>query len=199
MPTTYVQVAVNIPQVSGVFDYHLPIELQGVVVPGCLVEVPFGPRAAQGVVIREVETPQVAETRAVSALVDPEPVLTPAQMRLGEWLSERTLSPLAACLHCMLPSGLSQQSDILYQLLKQPQPDERAVTPLQEKLMALLRAARRPARPPDRCCHTPPKLESRRAWFGAAWGFVGSSCPAAAHGAPQSGAYCPACCLALTT
>ena len=138
MPTTYVQVAVNIPQVSGVFDYHLPLELQEVVVPGCLVEVPFGPRAAQGVVIREVETPQVAETRAVSALVDPEPVLTPAQMRLGEWLSERTLAPLAACLHGMLPSGLSQQADTLYQLLKQPQPDERAVTSLQEKLMALL-------------------------------------------------------------
>ncbi len=138
MPKTYVQIAVNVPQVSGVFDYYLPVELENLVTPGSLVEVPFGSRHAQGIVVREVETPQVAETRPVTALIDPAPVLTPAQMRLGEWLAERTLSPLAACLHTMLPPGLSQQADTLYQLVKQSQPDGRAISPLQERLIALL-------------------------------------------------------------
>jgi len=139
MSATYVEIAVNIPQVSGVFDYHLPPELEGLVSPGCLVEVPFGPRAAQGVVVRMVETPQVAETRPVKALLDPQPVLTPAQMTLGAWLAERTLTPLAACLHRMLPVGLSQQADTLYQLSAGPQPDNRSISPLQERLLTLLR------------------------------------------------------------
>ena len=137
--TQYVQVAVNIPQVSGVFDYHLPPELEGNVTPGCLVEVPFGPRTAQGVMVRMVETPQVAETRAVRALLDPEPVLTAAQIELGTWLAERTLTPLAVCLHTMLPPGLSQQADTRYHLLESPRPDDRPLSSLQERLVDLLR------------------------------------------------------------
>lgn len=114
---SYFQIAVNIPQINGVFDYHTPPELEGKVASGCLVEVPFGARTAQGVVLRQVESPQVLETRPISALLDTQPVLTAAQLQLAQWLSEETLTPLAVCLTFMLPPGLSQQADTLYQLV----------------------------------------------------------------------------------
>ena len=53
--TTYLEIAVNVPQVSGVFHYHLPPELEGQIGRGHLVEVPFGRVRVQGVVLGEVD------------------------------------------------------------------------------------------------------------------------------------------------
>ena len=115
MPT-YLEIAVNVPQVSGVFDYHLPPELEGKVEPGHLVVVPFARQTVQGVVIRLIPNPSVPETRPVHSLVDAQAVLTPAQIGLAQHLSEETLAPLAACIDLMIPPGLSQQADVLYTL-----------------------------------------------------------------------------------
>ena len=114
--TRYVEIAVNLPQVSGTFDYHLPPEMEGRVQPGCLVVVPFGKQIVQGIVLREIETPQVPLTRPISELVDPLPVLTSVQLALGQWIAEDTLSPLSACLDMMVPPGLSQHSEVIVQL-----------------------------------------------------------------------------------
>ena len=81
--TTFVEVAVNVPQVSGTFHYHLPAELEGVVKPGHLVEVPFGSQQVQGVVFRLVEQAEVPETKPVLSLLDEQAVLTPAQIKLA--------------------------------------------------------------------------------------------------------------------
>jgi primosomal protein N' (replication factor Y) (superfamily II helicase) len=115
MPT-YLEIAVNVPQVAGVFHYHLPPALEGQVWPGHLVEAPFGRQTVQGVVLRYVPVPAVPETRPVLGLVDPQPALTAAQISLAEELSHATLSPLAACIELMLPPGLSQMADTLYTL-----------------------------------------------------------------------------------
>lgn len=114
--TTYVEIVVNIPQISGVFHYHLPAELEEKVDRGHLVTVPFGRQTVQGVVLKVVSDPTVPETKAVLSLLDPEPVLTSAQMKLAEYLSEQSLTSLATCLGLMLPPGLSQLADVLYQL-----------------------------------------------------------------------------------
>lgn len=114
--TTYVEIAVNVPQVTGLFSYHVPEEFAEVVVPGSLVVVPFGKSLVQGVVLRNLDTPGVTETRAIEAVIDAQPVLTPLQMQLARWLSQTTLAPLAACFAPMIPPGLGQQSDTLYHL-----------------------------------------------------------------------------------
>ncbi len=111
----FAQIAVNIPTLSGVFDYQIPPEMEGKIGPGHLVTVPFGKQTAQGVVFRLVTEPSVPETKAILDLLDPLPVLTAAQIALAEWLAEATLSPLAACIGLMLPAGLAQQADTLYQ------------------------------------------------------------------------------------
>jgi primosomal protein N' (replication factor Y) len=113
MPS-FVEVSVNVPQIRGAFHYHLPTELEGMVQPGHLVEVPFGHQMVQGVVIRFVETPSVPKTKPIVCLIDNEVVLTHTQIRLAEELAEITLSPLSACIDVMIPSGLGQMADSLY-------------------------------------------------------------------------------------
>ncbi len=112
---SFAQIVVNVPSVAGVFDYQVPGALSGQIGPGHLVVVPFGRQTVQGVILRLIETPSIADTKEVLDVVDSDPVLTPPQMALAESLSQTTLSPLAATINLLLPTGLSQQADILYE------------------------------------------------------------------------------------
>lgn len=110
----YIEIAVNVPQVSGVFHYHIPAELEDQVGIGSLVLVPFGTRTVQGVVLGFVDQPEVAQTRPVLELLMAEPVVTPQQIAFAQQLSKTSLAPLAACIGLMVPTGLDQQADVLY-------------------------------------------------------------------------------------
>jgi primosomal protein N' (replication factor Y) (superfamily II helicase) len=112
----FAQIAVNIPSVTGVFDYSIPAELEGRIGAGHLVTVPFGRQTAQGVLLELVNQPSVAETKAVLDLLDPLPVLTGAQIELARQMARSTLNSLAAIIDLMLPSGLSQQADQRFEL-----------------------------------------------------------------------------------
>lgn len=118
--TTFVQLVVNVPAVSGVFDYALPDLLVGQIGVGHLVIAPFGRQTVQGVVLRFIEQPSVPDVKEIADLVDPAPVMTQAQIELAEALAQHTLSPLAAIVSLFLPAGLSQQVDTLYDLRKSP-------------------------------------------------------------------------------
>lgn len=92
---SFVQVVVNIPAVSGVFDYAVPGHLAGRVGVGHLVIVPFGKQTVQGVVFRFVDSPSVPQVKNILEVVDEEPVLTQPQIGLAEELAESTLQPVA--------------------------------------------------------------------------------------------------------
>jgi len=113
----YVRVAVNIPSITGEFDYSIPDELQGKLSPGCLIEIPFNNRPVQGVITRFVDVPEVPEVKPVTRLFDPIPVMTPEQLKLAVWMAQETLTPLSICIDLLLPPGLSTQADILYELI----------------------------------------------------------------------------------
>jgi primosomal protein N' (replication factor Y) len=112
----FARIAVNISTVTGIFDYHLPPDLEGVAGVGHLVTVPFGRQTVQGVVLELVSQSSVAETKPVLDLLDPLPVLTTVQIELARKMAQSTLNPLAAILGIMLPSGLSQQADQKYEI-----------------------------------------------------------------------------------
>jgi primosomal protein N' (replication factor Y) len=102
------------------------------------VTVPFGRHTVQGVVVAFPSQPSIPETKAVLDLLDPEPVLTPAQIELAKGLTQSTLNPLAAMIGMMLPPGLSQQADTLFDLpgvLPRTSPN---LTPNQSRLLRLL-------------------------------------------------------------
>ncbi len=131
----YLEVAVNVPQVSGVFHYHLPPELEGEVQIGHLILAPFGSQIVQGVVMRFVDEPMVAKTRAIFDIIDPSITLTSYQIALAQALSQEWLAPLAAWIGLMLPPGVEQQADLLY-TAQGRLPDDLSAT--QKRLLNLL-------------------------------------------------------------
>ncbi len=135
----FVEVALNIPHITGLFHYHLPEELLGKVKPGSLVVVPLSNREVQAVVLRLIKTSDVKETRAVSVLLDADPVVTEAQIELARQMAADTLIPIASCLTIMLPPGLGQQADTLYHLnMTAEQIVEARLSPMQARMVKLL-------------------------------------------------------------
>jgi primosomal protein N' (replication factor Y) len=112
--TSYARVAVNVPSMAGVFDYAVPEALAGQVMPGSLITVPFGRQTVQAVVLDLPGEPSVAETRELLSVLDPEPVLTGAQIRLARHISESTLTPMAAAVGLFLPPGIAREGDTQY-------------------------------------------------------------------------------------
>jgi primosomal protein N' (replication factor Y) len=125
-------------EVKRAFTYHLPDELQGRLAVGSLVVVPFGPRRLYGIVVALSAESPVPETRPVESLVDPDPVLTPAQIALARWMSREYLAPLHACLEVMIPPGVAGYADALITLNREA-PADAANTDAQARLLALLR------------------------------------------------------------
>ena len=112
----FARLAVNVPTITNLYDYSIPPELTQVQA-GCLVTAPFGNQIVQGVIVELLDSPSVQNPKAIIDLLDPAPVLTPPQLALAILLAETTLSPLASIVSMMLPTGLSQQADVLYQTM----------------------------------------------------------------------------------
>jgi primosomal protein N' (replication factor Y) len=111
----YAEVAVNAPVAQRrTFSYSIPPSISLSV--GQAVWVPFGPRTLQGVVCRLSEHPEVAETKDVIGIIDPRPLLTPAQVELARWTSEHYLSPLFDAVALMLPPGFERKLLAFYEL-----------------------------------------------------------------------------------
>ncbi len=116
----YAEVAVNLPPIKGTFSYHIPELLEDRLRPGHLVLVPFGARTLQGIVLGLQPSAPVDTTRPIADLVDPQPVLTDAQLKLAHWLAREEAAALIDCLTLMLPPGLSQQANSVYRLVGEP-------------------------------------------------------------------------------
>ncbi|HJR79469.1 MAG TPA: primosomal protein N' [Anaerolineales bacterium] len=124
--TTFVQIVVNIPAVSGIFDYSIPSSLLGQVGIGHLVIAPFGKQTVQGVVFRFIDQPSVPEVKEILELVDSIPVMTQPQIALAESLAESTFSSLASIVSLFLPVGLSQEADTMYEIRETNREKQRA-------------------------------------------------------------------------
>jgi len=112
----YARVAINVSAISGLFDYAIPDELAPHLQAGCLVIIPFGKQTVQGIVVSLIDSPAVENPKPIMDLLDPAPVLTPPQLALAIQLADSTLNPLASIVNLMIPTGLSQQADINYEL-----------------------------------------------------------------------------------
>ena len=135
----YAEVVVNIETaLADAYTYHIPADLRSELRVGHLVEVEFGRRLAQAIVVSFVDSSPVAETKPIISLIDPDPVLWPWQIELARWLSYRYLAPLNACFRLLLPPGLTRWSDTTYDVNPYWDGDGR-LTELQQQLVDLLR------------------------------------------------------------
>ncbi len=133
----YADVLVNLP-VKGTYTYHIPSDLTGRLLPGHLVRVPFGEQKAQGVIVKVGEMPPPFKTRPIGRLIAPEPVVTETQLALISWLSETTLAAPGDCLQLFLPPGLSKRSDVLVELIVDPD-TAKPTTDTEKRILKMLR------------------------------------------------------------
>ena len=96
---------------QGTFTYAVPVAMQATVQVGMRVLVPFGRNKTYlGIVARlHDEQPQGYEVKGVTQLMDAEPVVTPGQLRLWQWISDYYLSPIGDVYKAALPAGLKAE------------------------------------------------------------------------------------------
>ncbi|HSU79196.1 MAG TPA: primosomal protein N' [Candidatus Angelobacter sp.] len=97
-----VDVAAN--QTDRPFDYKVPEKWEAIIEIGVRVIVPFGPRKLVGFVVGFKDTSEFPRLRSITSIIDESPVLTPEFIKLGEWLSERTLCYKVMAYQVILPS-----------------------------------------------------------------------------------------------
>ncbi|MFC1918593.1 primosomal protein N' [Chloroflexota bacterium] len=105
----YAEVSVNSPIAQRrAFSYTIPSSLS--IDVGQAVWVPFGEKLLQGIVLELSDYPAVEETREIAGLIEPRPMLSPAQISLACWISRHYLSPLFDAVALMLPPGFERKA-----------------------------------------------------------------------------------------
>lgn len=90
------------------FHYAVPESLKEELKPGMKVKVPFGNRRTEGYVLRLLKETTIENLREVTAISDPEPVLTKEQIALSFWLSSRYYCRLIDAINAMVPASFRQ-------------------------------------------------------------------------------------------
>jgi primosomal protein N' (replication factor Y) len=70
----------------------------------------------QGIVLELSESTSIANPKPILDLLDPAPLLTAPMLSLAMRMADSTLNPLSAIVGMMIPTGLSQQADVHYEL-----------------------------------------------------------------------------------
>ncbi|HEY9571206.1 MAG TPA: primosomal protein N' [Metalysinibacillus sp.] len=117
----FAKVIVDVPtyHVDRPFDYIIPTKWQGIIEVGSRVKVPFGRRPVLGFVIALTEETDVpkGKLKAITELLDIEPVLTPELLQLAAWLKHETICFEIDALQAMLPSALRAKYEKMIEAL----------------------------------------------------------------------------------
>ncbi len=137
----FAEIAINIEApLQQNFHYRVPSDLRRRLRVGQLVEIEFGRRLAQGVVLgMQSEPPEaVEEFKPVINIIENQPVILPWQIKLAQWLSETYLAPLNGCLRLFLPPGMSRWADVTVAVHERWDGEGR-LTEVQERIIEILR------------------------------------------------------------
>lgn len=90
------------------YDYLVPAELEELALPGVRVTVPFGQgnRPSEGVILARGEGKKARRLKALSAVLDREPVLDGAGLALALWMRQRYFCTMSEAVRTILPTGL---------------------------------------------------------------------------------------------
>ncbi|MFU8892283.1 MAG: primosomal protein N' [Luteolibacter sp.] len=89
-----------------VFDYAIPNGTS--IKPGCRVRVPLRNKSATGTVLSLIEADPLAgfAVREIAALIDPEPLITPVLLRIGEWIARYYGTGIESVVRSLLPESV---------------------------------------------------------------------------------------------
>ncbi len=105
-PVCVARVVVDVPlaHLDRPFDYAIPEQMAGQVVPGCRVRVRFAGQLVDGVVLEVGDSTQHEGRLApLAKVVSAEPVLTPAVATLAREVADRWAAPMTDVLRLALP------------------------------------------------------------------------------------------------
>ncbi|HED24853.1 MAG TPA: primosomal protein N', partial [Firmicutes bacterium] len=124
------------------FHYRIPPEMLNNVIPGVKVTVPFGRRRCLGYVLRVLDHTSVENLRDITAVNDPEPLLTAEQLALVHWLTMHCYCRKIDALHALLPASLRRGGNPLkiemLELTAQARETDLNRAPAQQKAVRLL-------------------------------------------------------------
>ncbi len=103
----YAELILPLP-LSGCFTYSIPSEWSAEVKQGSRVVVSFGQRKYYTGIVRRIllDPPEGFEIKPIEALLDSEPIVTPMQLRLWEWIASYYLCTVGEVMKAALPTGL---------------------------------------------------------------------------------------------
>ena len=105
----YAEVAVDAPVRDGrTFTYSVPDGMS--VSPGQMVQVPFGPRMADGVVFRLSRSTEIDPVRPINASDPAGALLSRKQMELAAWIAGYYMASLYSAIGLMLPPGFRNRT-----------------------------------------------------------------------------------------
>ena len=94
-------------QVDKTFSYFVPKELEQIVKPGARVTIPFGKQVLEGFVVSyHLDKNFDYELKPILNVVDEEPVLNEELLKLGDYISKKTICTKTQAYQAMLPSAL---------------------------------------------------------------------------------------------
>ena len=142
----------------GVYDYLVPDNLRSQLQPGCRVRVPLGRgnRPVVGYCVR-VDNSHTTTRRlkAVKSVVDSRALLTPAMLKLTEWIAEYYLCDWGQVLEAVLPAGVRSQAGTREVTLLSAAEgvaerlDQLKLPPKQARALEILAASPQPLAPPQ--------------------------------------------------
>jgi primosomal protein N' (replication factor Y) len=142
------------------FDYLVPDHLRDQIEPGRRVEVPFsrGNRPVQAYCVRlENRYSGARKLKEVRRVIDAKSLLSPAMLRLTEWIADRYLCPWGQVLETVLPAGVRAQAGTrmtrMFSLAAEHRGklDQLPLTPKQAKILNYLAGATEPMPSRDLC------------------------------------------------
>ena len=104
-PPTIVDVAIPLP-LDSTYHYAVPQEFASLAVTGARVLVPFGRRKLTGYVLGAAAT-SGEELKEIVAILDPEPLFTPAELEFFRWAAGYYVHPLGEVIKAALPAGIN--------------------------------------------------------------------------------------------
>ena len=100
------------------FSYIVPESMEGMVVAGMRVMVPFGvsSKLRQGFVyeINEIEESEEVKLKSVAYILDAKPLLTEELIKLAKWMQDRCFCTYFVAAKSLLPGGMCLKTEKIY-------------------------------------------------------------------------------------
>ena len=128
------------------YDYFVPEELKGMVLPGCRVKVSFGHGLRQGMVFALRETGSIEGLKKISLLIDKEPVMSGELLSLAAFMKNRCYCTYFDACQAMLPAGLSVKLTYSYSAVKDVSAEELLLSEDEKVVFERLLERKRPVR-----------------------------------------------------